>query len=157
MVEPFSLTWTAHEFEHRPKESLWFWVSIGVALLLFFYAIWERNLLFALFVVVAEILVIVWGNREPRDVDITVDSKGVRIGDHAFYPKSHIEAFSIVQHEHTDWHDLIILLDQRYIPTIKVHAPEHHIPELRQFLQTLYPEYDHQESFVEILERYFWF
>lgn len=156
-MEKFSMSWTAHEYEHRPKEPGWFWLSIALAIVLVIFAIWQSNLLFALFVVIAEILVIIWGNREPDERDITIDSMGIRIGTHKFYPKSHIEAFSIVEHGHTDWHDLIILLDQRYIPTVRIHVPEHRVAELRDRLSRMYPEYDHQESFVELLERFFWF
>ena len=156
-MEKFSLSWLAHEFEHRPKENAWFWVSIVGAVLLVAYAVWQNNLLFALFILIAEVLVIVWGNKQPEELRITVDSTGVRIGEHKFYPKSHIEAFSIIEHDHTDWHDLVLLLDRRYIPTVRIHVPEHHVAELHRRLQAMYPEYDHQESLVEVLERYFWF
>ncbi len=156
-MEKFSLTWKAPEYEHRPKESAWFWTSIVIAILLVAFAVWQRNVLFGLFVVVAEILMIILGNKEPNEVTVTVDSRGVKIGEHKFYPRSHIEAFSLVEHDHTDWFDLYFLIDRRYIPTISIHVPGHLVRELRPRLQALYPEYDHQESFVETLERYFWF
>lgn len=156
-MEKFSLSWHAPEYEHRPKDSFWFWVSIAVAVLLVAFAVVQRNPLFGLFVVIAEVLLIVWGNRQPEELHVTADTTGIRIGTHRFYPKSHIDAFSILEHPHTDWHDLIILLDRRYIPTVSVRVPGHKVDELRARLSTLYPEYDHQESFVEILERYFWF
>lgn len=128
---------------------------IAIACLTF--AIWQQNWLFALFVVIAETLIIIWGNREPEEIGITVDSTGVRIGESKFYPRSHIEAFSIIEHGHTSWHDLIILLDRRYIPTIRIHVPEHLVEDLRENLRTVYPEYDHQESFMEVFERYLGF
>lgn len=156
-MEKFSLSWHAPEYEHRPKESLWFWVSIVVAVALVVFAVLQRNPLFGLFVVVAEVLFIVWGNREPEELHITADTSGIRIGTHRFYPRSHIDAFSLLEHQHTDWQNLIILIDRRYIPTVSIHVPGHLVDELRARLATLYPEYDHQESFVEILERYFWF
>jgi hypothetical protein len=156
-MEKYSLSWHAPEYEHRPKEPGWFWISIIGAILLVTYAVWERNLLFGLFVVIAEVLLIVVGNREPEEILVTADQSGIRIGSHKFYPRSHIEAFSFLDHEHTEWHDLIILLDRRYIPTVSVRVPGHLVPQLRQHLRTQYPEYDHQESFIETLERYLWF
>lgn len=156
-MEKFTIRWDAPEFEHRPKESGWFWVSIILAVLLIAFAAWQRNPLFVLFVVIAEVLLIIWGNRHPEEVHVIADTSGIRIGERKFYPRSHIDAFSFLEHQHTDWQDLIILLDRRYIPTVSVRVPGHLVPELRQRLATLYPEYDHQESFVEVLERYFWF
>lgn len=157
-MERFSFSWKTHEYEHRPKEPIWFWVSILVAVALIAFAIWQRNLLFALFIIVAEILLIVWADREPDEIEVKVDSTGIRIGKHKFYPRSHIEAFSIVEHEHDPhWHDLIILMDRRYLPTVRTHIPERYVRDVRAHLRELYPEYDHQESFIEVLERYFWF
>jgi len=156
-MEKFSISWDAPEYEHRPKESSWYWITIIVSLLMIGVAVWQQNWLFALFVIIAEALLIIWGNREPDEVRIVIDQAGVRIGDHKFYPRAHIEAFSIIEHGHTDWHDLIILLDRRLIPTVRIHIPEERVSALREVLPTLYPEYDHQESFVEILERYLWF
>lgn len=156
-MEKFSISWDAPEYEHRPKEASWYWISIIVALALIAFAIWQGNLLFGLFVLIAEVLFIIWGNREPDELHVTIDNLGVRIGEHAFYPRSHIEAFSIVGHGHTDWHDLVILLDRRLIPTVSVRLPEHHVEDVRRHMAALYPEYDHQESFIESLERYLWF
>ncbi len=156
-MEKFSISWKAPEYEHRPKESSWFWITILIAIICIAFAIWQQNWLFALFIVLAEVLLIIWGNREPDEVKVTVDTSGVKIGDHKFYPRSHIEAFSILEHDHTDWHDLVILLDRRYIPTVRIHVPEHHVENLRAKMRTVYPEYDHQESFFEVLERYLWF
>lgn len=156
-MEKFSLSWHAPEFEHRPKDSVWFWVSIVGAIALIIFAVIQQNLLFALFILIAEVLLIVWGSRRPGELRVTADTSGIRIGDHRFYPRSHIDAFSFIEHQHTDWQDLIILLDRRYIPTVSVRVPNYMVDKLRARLSTLYPEYDHQESFVEILERYFWF
>ncbi len=156
-MEKFSISWHAPEYEHRPKDSVWFWVSIAVAVGLVIFAAFQRNPLFALFVIIAEVLIIVWGSRQPGELHVVADQTGFHIGTHRFYPRSHVDAFSFLEHHHTDWQDLVILLDRRYIPTISVRVPGHIVPELRAHLSKLYPEYDHQESFVEILERYFWF
>lgn len=156
-MEKFSFSWKAPEYEHRPKLPGWFWISIIGSLVLLAFAIWQRNFLFGLFILIAEVLLLVWGNREPDEVSITIDHGGVRIGTHRYYPKSHIEAFSLLPHPHTDWYDLYLLLDQRYIPTIKVHVPGRDAAEVRSLLSRMYPEYDHQESFIDSLERLLWF
>lgn len=156
-MDRFSLSWLAPEFEHRPKGPVWFWGSVVLALALLVYAVAARNLLFALLVVIGELLLIVSGSRTPEELSVTVDARGITIGTHKFYPRSHIAAFSIVENQDATWHDLIILIDNRYLPTVRVHVPEHLVSALREYLRTLYPEYDHQESFLDILERFFGF
>lgn len=156
-MEKFSISWDAPEYEHRPKESSWYWVTIIIALICIAVAVWQQNWLFGLFVIIAEAMLIVWGNREPDEVRITFDQRGLHMGERKFYPRSHIEAFSIIEHGHTDWHDLIVLLDRRFTPTIRIHVPENKVAELRAALPKVYPEYDHQETFLDIFERYLGF
>ncbi len=157
MLQPFSITWEAPEYEHREKEPSWFWISIIVSVLILAVAIWQKNFLFGVFIIIAEILVIFWANREPETTRITVTEKGVRIGEEKFYERSRIAAFSIVPHEHTNWFDLVFHLDRRILPNVIVKIPHDKAHDVHTALSNLYAFFDYEESFVETLERYFWF
>jgi len=157
MLDPFSLSWEAPEYEHRPKEAGWSWISIIIAVVLLAIAIWQRNLLFGTFIVIAEILMLVWGNRDPETHTITVSEKGVRIGEEKFYPRERIAAFSIVPHEHTNWFDLVFHLDRRLLPNVIVKIPHDRAHEVHVQLSKLYAFFDYEESFTETLERYLGF
>ena len=68
----FHTEWSAPEFEYRPKSVSWYWISIICAAAIIAFAIWEQNFLFGIFVVIAEILLIAWGNEMPATVSITL-------------------------------------------------------------------------------------
>jgi len=157
MLQPFSISWEAPEYEHRPKDTSWFWISIIVSVLLIAVAIWQKNVLFAVFIVIAEILILVWAERQPETIPVTVSEKGVRIGEEKFYPRGRIAAFSIVPHEHTNWFDLVLHLDRRILPNVIVKIPHDKAHDVHVALSNLYAFFDYEESFVETLERYLWF
>jgi hypothetical protein len=157
MLQPFTVTWDAPEYEHRPKEISWYWISIIVSVILIAIAVWQQNWLFVVFIVIAEVLVLFWGDRSPDMIPITVNEKGVRIGEDKFYERARIAAFSIVPHEHTNWFDLVFHLDRRLLPNVIVKIPHDKAHEVHQRLSELYAFFDYEESFVETLERFFGF
>lgn len=157
MLQPFSISWDAPEYEHRPKEVSWYWVSIIVSVVLIAIAVWQENWLFGVFIVIAEVLVLVWADRAPDMIPITVSEKGVRIGEDKFYERARIAAFSIVPHEHTNWYDLVLHLDRRLLPNVIVKVPHDKAHDVHQALSDLYAFFDYEESFVETLERFFEF
>ena len=152
-MNPFEIIWSAPEFEHRPKTNGWYWTSIILAVLLLAFAIWQRNFLFALFIIVAEILVIIWGDREPATVNFKIDHKGVYIGERHFYPHAHILSFSYIDRDHTEWADVVFHLHKRFQPTLKVHFPKGRLKELQGDLTDMVPLVVHEESTLDLIER----
>lgn len=157
MLQPFTISWEAPEYEHRPKEIGWYWISIIISILLLVVAIWQKNVLFAAFILIAEMLVLFWANRDPEMHEVVVTEKGVRIGDEKFYERSRIAAFSIVPHEHTNWFDLVLHLDRRILPNVIIKVPHDKAHDVHEALSTLYAFFDYDESIVETIERYLGF
>ena len=77
MPPKFEVVWDAPEFEYREKGISWYWLSIIAAACIIAFAAWFRNFLFGFFIVIAEILFIVWGNRQPRTVEFKLDDSGI--------------------------------------------------------------------------------
>lgn len=76
MATSFLMAWEAPEFEHREKDISWYWISIIVATLIIAFAVWQKNFLFGFFIVIAEILFVLWGNEKPRTVEFRITNKG---------------------------------------------------------------------------------
>src|SRR3990167_8463140 len=53
----FELSWEAPEFEFREKTVSWYWVTIIGAVLILALAVWQRNFLFGVFILMAEALI----------------------------------------------------------------------------------------------------
>lgn len=156
-MNKFEITWSAPEFEHRPKDTGWYWISIIVAVILVAIAIWQRNFLFAIFITMAEVLVIVWGDKEPATYDFKINEKGLTIGKNLFYPHSHITSFSYTDRDHTEWADVVFYLDKRLQQQVKVHFPKNRLKELQGDLTNIVPLVIHEDSFLENLERFLGF
>ena len=76
-MEPLAIKWEAPEFELREKGVGWYWTTIIIAVLMLGAAVWQGNFLFAVLVVIGEILVLVWSGKEPPMVTFRITDKGL--------------------------------------------------------------------------------
>ena len=147
------IIWTAPEFEYREKDISWYWMSIIVAVLIIGVAVWQRNFLFGFFVVIAEILLLVWGNRKPLLIDFTLTEKGLTIGGRKFYAVGEIESFSF-DDSGDEWADIVLLFRRHFRPTLTVHIPKARAGEVQRTLKLLVGQIEREESFIDVLQKF---
>jgi hypothetical protein len=153
----FEIKWRAPEFEYRPKTVSWYWISIIVAAVIVGMAVWQKNFLFGFLVIVAEILVLVWANREPPLVEFTLNEKGVDIGGNKFHAWDEIENFSIDDYLETEWPNLYFQFRARLKTPLKTKLPKERMAEIQKTLQTILPQTKHDRSALETLEEFIGF
>lgn len=150
------IKWRAPEFDPRPKGISWYWLSIILAVIIIGIAVWQKNFLFGFFVVVAEILVLVWGNREPEMVGFALDAGGFTVGDkkHLY---SEFENFSAENDPEKEWPNLFLNFKSRIKPTLKIKAPKGRVGEIKQILNSALPEAEYQPSLLDAFEEFLGF
>ncbi len=151
-MNPFELKWRAPEFEYRPKGVSWYWISIIIAAVIVGISVWQKNFLFGFLIVVAEILVLVWANREPPLVEFTINERGFDIGGHKFYAWSEMESFSVDEYLQTDWPNTYFQFRARLKTPLKIKMPKERTAEIQKILQTILPQVKHERSLLETLE-----
>lgn len=153
-MEGFEITWEAPEFEYREKSVEWFWLSIIVAVLILGAAVWQRNFLLGFFVIIAEILVLVWSNRKPRTIGFQLTREGLTINNEKYYAYAEIESFA-VEGGRGEWSNLFLNFKQKLKPSLRVGLPKDQLPRIREILGGSIPETEVNLSIIDILERFF--
>ncbi len=157
-MPPFKIEWDAPEFEERQKTVSWYWITIILAVLVLAFSIWEQNFLFGIFVIIAEVLFIAWGNRTPNRVHFVMNEKGLTVPGATFYPYHEFETFSVDESdEESAWGSLFFRLKRRARLTLRVYIPKERIKEAAQALRLGVREVEHEESLTDALERFFKF
>jgi hypothetical protein len=153
MPAPFHIAWEAPEFEYREKDVSWYWISIIVASIIVAFAVWQKNFLFGFFIVIAEILFVLWGNEMPRAVAFSITEKGVDIDSgRKFYPLTQFESYSVFPLD-DDWVELIFLFRAKVKTPLKIIFPEASLEELHKNLKTTLKEVEHQPTLLDSIER----
>lgn len=156
-MQKFEIVWQAPEFEYYEKDVSWYWLSVIVAVIVLSAAVWQQNFLFAVFIVVAEILVLVWAAQQPRMVEFRIDEKGLLIGGKKFYPYAEIIGFSADENGEDEWPELMFRFQRRLQPTVRIKTPKARFGEIEKALAPLVRKIEFEESFLESLERFLGF
>jgi hypothetical protein len=153
------IRWEAPEFEHRPKTAGWYWTTVVIAVVLLALAIWQKSFLFALFIIIAEVLVIVWGAIEPPTVKFELTDKGLRVGERRYYPMRELHSFSADSEGILDpaYPEVVIRFRHHFRTPLRIKAPMSWLPEVRRELQAHIPEEHFEPGMTEVLERYLGF
>lgn len=144
------LSWEAPDFIYHEKDVSWYWLSIIIATLLAAYGLWQKNFLFILFVVVAEIIIIGWARKWPTLFHFLLNERGVSINNKEISLWSELENFAILEMEEISE---IALKKDGVASTLKLFAPNEKLKEIKDFLTRRLPETDHDESLIESISR----
>ena len=145
------ISWRAPEFEHRPKNESWYWMSFIAGIILMAVAVWQKNFLFAVFVVLAWITIIFSVNRKPTMWNFRIDKEGVQIslpsGDKASaktYLYSGIRGFDIHPTPGDEYKELILKQRSKFSTFVKINIFARDEEKIKSFLEEFLPheEYD---------------
>ena len=148
------IKWEAPEFENRERDVSWYWISIIIAAVMIAFAVWQRNFLFGLFIVIAEILVIIWGDRAPRMISFMITEKGVEFELGKFHAFAEMEGFSIYEsHKDDRWDELIFHLRGKFKIPLIIKIPKEKIGDARTIIKKVLKETDYEPTFIDSLEK----
>ncbi|MBI2035264.1 MAG: hypothetical protein HYT12_01125 [Candidatus Liptonbacteria bacterium] len=154
MEENKTIAWEAPEFDYVEKEPFWYLVGAVAVMALFAVALYQKNFLFGLFIIIAAFLVFVWSRQKPRTISFLLNTNGIKVGSYKFYMYGELEDFSILENINLDgFHELILRQEDRINPYIKIKMPESKTKEIREFLANYLPEAEHDEGLPEALSR----
>ncbi|OGZ00293.1 MAG: hypothetical protein A3B13_01485 [Candidatus Liptonbacteria bacterium RIFCSPLOWO2_01_FULL_45_15] len=147
------IEWRAPEFEYREKGVSWYWLSIIAAIVILSVSVWQKNFLFAVFVVIAEILILVWAGRKPKEISFSLNEKGLTISGNKFYPYSAIENFSVREGRSEEYYDISLKLRHGFTHWLVVKTPTKNLAKIEGAISQFVEKTEHEDSFLDSLER----
>lgn len=92
-------SWSHPDHVAYDKDKKWYIISIVILILSVSGAIWAQNYLFAVFLVMFYMVVLLYENRPPEVVDFVITPIGVKSGSNFYYWRQ-IDHFFVVYHAH---------------------------------------------------------
>ena len=115
------VTWAAHEFIHREKGTLWFFLFAIIIAALIAVSIFTQAWSFTVLIVVVAIVVVVFTRRPPRELTYSLTDEGLTI-DGDLHKFSAFKSFGII-HDGEEF-SVMLIPTQRFQPGIAVYFPE---------------------------------
>lgn len=138
------IAWQTEEYVHREKTPDWFWALGLIALASATVAVIYDNVLFAILIILASVLLGYYAARIPKIIEIAISNEGIKIKNFLYQYKK-IKGFAI--DEHTMGNQLLIESDRIIAPLISIPIPNSiSTEEIVQILETKIP---HKEDMRE--------
>lgn len=146
-----AISWQAPEREHHDKDVLWYAASVFIAVVLVAISLWQLNFLFAVFVVIAELLILFFSNELPRDVSFQADSSGLTVGSR-HYRWSEFESFSVAPSDENDpYVGFHFYHSARFSFDLKILIPHAEVAKIHPLFNNYLSEVEHDDSLVDLL------
>lgn len=142
------ITWRAPEFEYFHKEVSWYWLVLIIAAVITTFSLWQGNILFALFTVIAVFLILSWGHKHPREIEFRIDEHGLEIEGHKSYSYQAFQGFA-VQHLNPEWSEIIFRSRNKLTPYLKILIDNNISTEAKTLLNNFLPEIEYEISLVD--------
>ncbi|MDD5430756.1 MAG: hypothetical protein PHP03_00810 [Candidatus Pacebacteria bacterium] len=146
------ISWIAPEYRYYEKSASWYWMSALIAAALLVFFVWQKNILFSAFIIIAEILLIAWGQRQPQKINFKIDSKNITIGIYKTIPYEAVKGFDI-REDDGDFGELILQMKSVVNPYVKILVFNKEIPEIKDFLKEKIKEIEYIDSISDTLSR----
>ncbi len=147
-----NFSWEAPEYEHFEKTPRWYWVTGGILLAIIAYALITNAILMAITFLLIGMLAYIYAEREPRTIQMEIDSKGIKVDDY-FYEHDDLKSFWIFYDVEDNFKILSLHSKKTFLPYIHVPIGDTNPILLREVLVHYLPEIKQELSIMERMER----
>ncbi|MEK7464772.1 MAG: hypothetical protein AAB617_03290 [Patescibacteria group bacterium] len=149
-MDKTEINWRAAEYEHVRKSEAWYLFIIVASVTLIIFSLFQRNFFFAIFVVLASLMIIAFGRRKPQVFDFKINTEGVAIGKKITYHYDQLQGFSI-RNRPGRLDELIIRRKTPFNPFVRIPLDSKIASKARELLKDKLPETVHEDSLLELL------
>jgi len=154
------IEWEAPEYEYRPKDVSWYWLSLILGIVLIALAVWQKNFLFAIFIAIAWTAIVSLAGKYPSYWKFAINEKGISVwpsgkpeSEKKIYTLTEIHGFDIHSSEGEDYGELIIRMKSKFSPYLKISLHKEKEREVAEFLAKYLAKEEYAESVVDSLSK----
>ena len=148
------LTWQAYEYVHREKSADWYWAVSIITISMAVTAILFNNVLFAVFILLAFFILMMYSKRRPELLQIKLDERGVSEGTLRYHYTS-IESFWV--EDRYGESKLIMKSKKKALPYITIPIFEVSANDVRDHIKKHVREEEHAEPLAKRIMEYLGF
>lgn len=155
-MEP-QFSWEAPEYEHIERSNDWYYWAGTIAAIIIGLAVWQKNYIFGVLVLMATVLLMLFSRRKPESHTISVSDDGIVI-DEKQYLYRELRAFTIIPASELRTFNQLVLVKPftPMVTTTFIIDPSINIESLREFLLTKLSENEFVESkTLATIEKFF--
>jgi hypothetical protein len=147
-------SWQAPEFDRLERTAQWYMWTLGITAGCVIVSILQSNLLFGIFAILAEVILLLLGRDKPRQRVYTVTSEGIYANEHQLRSLKEVSGFAV--------HDMggrfLELVFQpvrtRMHTYTRLLIPRERVEEATRFLNQYIPMFEYEGGLFDVIVRY---
>jgi len=148
-----TFSWEIKRSEERQRSGLFYLVVLGAMVLLLLVALWQKNFLFGVFVIIATGTILFLSQQLPETYSFSLTNNSLVIGDNeSEYEYSRFRHFDIYEFSEGDY-ELFFVFKERLRPILRVRIWKGDREKISQFLLEKLPRKKTEPSFLDILSK----
>lgn len=147
------LSWQAPEFEATERSANWYVWSLVVAVILIILALIQKNILFALFVVIAEVVLISLTHGQNNQRLYSLNEQGLFVDHHLLRPLTEVGGFSFLDLGGR-YAELILRPSKKLHTYTRVLILHERVPEVSEFLDQYFHSFEYQPTLADAIARW---
>lgn len=128
-----TIEWSTPEYSHKERDNDWYWTIGIITIIAFGVVIWMHNYIFAIFIILSGISLIMITMRKPEDVSFIIETKGLTLG-RDLYSWKKIKSFNIIKKEKEHYNKLLIETNKHFLPIYTIHIPKENTESIKNEL-----------------------
>jgi hypothetical protein len=147
------IEWSTYETFRIPRSTDWYWTVATITIICAIAAGIANNLLFAILIILAGFLIILFAKKPARQITCVLTKYGVLVNKD-LYPYATIKSFWVSEEPHANI--LILALDASIFSHLHLPLGAELFPDtVRAHLVQFVPEVPHQKKFSDAVGEYF--
>lgn len=126
------ISWTFPEFIKHQRSKWWYVITFTLSALLLIYTIISANWLFALIIIMIDVILVILQHKEPMEVDFLITKKGVQM-DQKFLPYKELDKFWLI-YEPPSIKNLYLVTKSKLRPRLSIPLGDINPLKVRQIL-----------------------
>lgn len=145
------LSWSSPEFNFVERTAGWYLASMCVAAVLAIVALFQKNFLFFLLVIVSEIALLLVARQKPRLYGYRLTEEGILVNETMVYLFSALRGFAMVDDGVSGYVELVILPSKRFSQFSKILVPRPLMQSVFSELSSRLKVLQYEEHFLEMI------
>ncbi len=119
------ITWQIPEYQSSEKTKMWYAIYSVIAIALLVYAFFTQDFIFAIIIIFAAVLIVIFDGGMPGKLDVVLSDQGVAVGKE-FYSYDQIRSFFIIYEPDSGVKNLYLEFSRFARPTLPDNEPAHY-------------------------------
>ena len=137
--------WTAPEFVRTKEEIFWYYLSVGAAVLMILWSLYQGNLIVVITFALLIVVVIFQLNHQPENVEYKIDLDGI-IMDGKIYRYDDLKSFEVIEND--NFAVLKFRIKNAILPVKEIQLGNQDPRYIRAALEYFLPEEEQKETLV---------